>query len=414
MTDAEKRLRLFKYKAFATGLFLLMVVIFVIATILEKNSHSHFIGYIRAFTEAAMVGALADWFAVTALFHYPMGLRIPHTNLIAKSKQRIGDNLGNFVVENFLSAENIRPYIQKIKISEFLGRWLLKERNQQIVLKELFSILKNTVDGLDQKTVIDFISGKMSALSSSLNVSRLAAGALKYLDERHDLDSVITSISSRIKKYVLENQEIIIKEVSKESYFFVPKFVDKKIAEKISRGLVGFFSDIEENNLNPVRKEIQNQLQNLIVELETTNHWESKLEKIKESFLGEDKLQEYAIAIWNSIRDQIQKEISGESRELGNYLQKRMADLALDLSTDPDLQNRIDQWVRVNAYQFILRNASKVSELIRTTIGNWEEQKLSQKLELEVGKDLQYIRVNGTIVGGIVGLLIYTLTHFFV
>ena len=119
MNDEAKRKQLRKYKAFATGLFVLMAVLFIGTTLLQKTIDSHWIGYVRAFSEAAMVGALADWFAVTALFRHPLGLPIPHTNLIENSKQKLGDNLGNFVVTNFLSPENIRPYIQKLKISNF-------------------------------------------------------------------------------------------------------------------------------------------------------------------------------------------------------------------------------------------------------------------------------------------------------
>lgn len=145
MTESQKRKQLFKYKALATGLFLLMACIFITTTVLQKQYTSHWIGYIHAFSEAAMVGALADWFAVTALFHYPMGIKIPHTNLIENSKQKIGDNLGNFVVENFASAENIRPYIEKIKVTGFLSEWLLKEKNQEILVKEIAVLLKNAI-----------------------------------------------------------------------------------------------------------------------------------------------------------------------------------------------------------------------------------------------------------------------------
>lgn len=141
MNDEIKKKQLRKYKAFATGLFILMAVIFVVMTILQKNNDSHWIGYVRAFSEAAMVGALADWFAVTALFHYPLGLKIPHTNLIQNSKERIGDNLGNFVVGNFLSPPNIRPYILKLKISVFVGEWLSKNKNQELFDTESFSLL---------------------------------------------------------------------------------------------------------------------------------------------------------------------------------------------------------------------------------------------------------------------------------
>ena len=148
MTDQEKKRQLRKYKAFATGLFLLMAVVFVIMTILQKTNDSHWIGYVRAFSEAAMVGALADWFAVTALFHHPLGLKIPHTNLIQNKKEQIGDNLGNFVVGNFLSPQNIRPYISKLKVSSFVGEWLSKQRNQEILLNETSTIILDILNKL--------------------------------------------------------------------------------------------------------------------------------------------------------------------------------------------------------------------------------------------------------------------------
>ena len=168
MNDAEKKIQLRKYKLFATGLFVLMAVIFVATTILEKRNPAHWIGYIRAFSEAAMVGALADWFAVTALFNYPLGLKIPHTNLIENSKDRIGDNLGNFVVSNFLSPSNIRPYIQKLKISQFVGEWLSKERNQQNLVKEMSNIVLDILNKLDNSAVVNFIGNKAKEIEASL------------------------------------------------------------------------------------------------------------------------------------------------------------------------------------------------------------------------------------------------------
>ena len=142
MNDDQKKQDLRKFKTFATALFLLMVVIFAASTILQKSYENHWLGYIRAFSEAAMVGALADWFAVTALFHHPLGLKIPHTNLIEKSKEKIGDNLGDFVVSNFLSPKNIKPYILKLKISSLAGDWLSKERNQEILMTQITAITR--------------------------------------------------------------------------------------------------------------------------------------------------------------------------------------------------------------------------------------------------------------------------------
>ena len=136
-----KQKQLTRYKTLATGLFVFMLILFLVLTWLQKTHHALWIGYVRAFAEAAMVGALADWFAVTALFHHPLGIKIPHTNLIENSKERIGDNLGNFVVENFLSPQNIKPYIQNIKISHLAGDWLSKERNQSLLIGETAHIV---------------------------------------------------------------------------------------------------------------------------------------------------------------------------------------------------------------------------------------------------------------------------------
>ena len=176
MNDELKKQQLRNHKMLATGLFVLMAVTFVGMTVLQKQDDSHWIGYIRAFSEAAMVGALADWFAVTALFHYPLGIKIPHTNLIENSKEKIGDNLGNFVVENFLSPQNIRPYIQKLKVSVYAGEWLSKDRNQNLLINELSSILINIINKLDDEAVVKFITtkaGKWPILSNSIPSSEM-------------------------------------------------------------------------------------------------------------------------------------------------------------------------------------------------------------------------------------------------
>ena len=179
---------------FATGLFVLMAVIFVVMTILEKKNPAHWIGYLRAFSEAAMVGALADWFAVTALFNYPLGLKIPHTNLIENSKERIGDNLGNFVVENFLSPQNIRPYIQKIKVSHFVGEWLSKERNQENLLNELSYIVLDILHKLDDTAVVSFIGKKAKEMSDDLQINQIIGNGLEYILDKEDHQRFITNL----------------------------------------------------------------------------------------------------------------------------------------------------------------------------------------------------------------------------
>lgn len=414
MNDAEKKIQLRKYKLFATGLFVLMAVIFVATTILEKRNPAHWIGFIRAFSEAAMVGALADWFAVTALFNYPLGLKIPHTNLIENSKDRIGDNLGNFVVSNFLSPSNIRPYIQKLKISQFVGEWLSKERNQQNLVKEMSNIVLDILNKLDDSAVVNFIGNKAKEMSDDIKINHILGNGIEYVLDKNDHQRMITSLSKQIKDYVLQNQEIVKNRVKKESFFLIPKFVDDTIAEKITNGLSSFFEEVENDQNHSLRSEITQKLYAFSHEIQTEEKWAEEFRGIKNDFLKEEKINQYSKDIWESIKKSLSKELEDEDSALKKHLQKNLSELAENLKSDEKLQYKIDHWVRVTAYKYILKNTHLAGNLISSTVGNWQGKELSEKLELEVGKDLQFIRVNGTLVGGLVGLVIYTIANFFI
>lgn len=414
MNDIEKKAQLRKYKMFATGLFVLMAVIFVIMTILEKENPAHWIGYIRAFSEAAMVGALADWFAVTALFNYPLGIKIPHTNLIENSKERIGDNLGNFVVDNFLSPQNIRPYIQKIKISNFVGDWLSKERNQENLMKELSNIVLDILNKLDDTEVVNFIEKKAREMTDDVKINLIIGNGLEYILDKQDHKRFITNLSKQIKEYVLNNQDMVKERVKRESFFLVPKFVDDGIAEKITKGLSKYFEEVEMNEDHSLRAEITGKLYSFSKEIQTEEKWAEEFRDIKNDFLTPEKIHQYSSDIWISIKKSLSTELEEENSALKKYLQKNLAELSENLKTDEKFQHKIDHWVRVTAYKYILKNTHQFGALISGTVGNWEGKELSEKLELEVGKDLQFIRVNGTLVGGLVGLIIYTVANFFI
>lgn len=413
MNDEAKRKQLRKYKAFATGLFVLMAIVFIITTILQKNHDSHWIGYVRAFSEAAMVGALADWFAVTALFRHPLGIPIPHTNLIENSKERLGDNLGSFVVSNFLSPQNIRPYIQKLKVSNFVGEWLGKEKNQEVLIKNLSDIVLDILNKLDDSTVSQFISKKVMEMTDDIKLNKIIGNGIHYLLDKNDHQRIVTNLSKQIKNYIIENDEMIQSRVKEGSYSFIPSFVDHKIADKIATGLAEFFKEIEEDPTHEIRNLITKKIYEFSVDLKEDPKWEDEFKDIKNNLLTNDKLDEYSIDIWLSIKKTLMKELQDEESSLKNYLSKNLNEFSQNLKTDENLQNKIDNWVRVTAYKYILKNTHQFGNLISSTVGNWKGKELSEKLELEVGKDLQFIRVNGTLVGGLVGLIIYTISHFF-
>lgn len=410
-SDASKMRQLRNHKRMATGLFLLMVAIYAFMTWLSKSDDAHWIGYVKAFSEAAMVGALADWFAVTALFHHPLGIPIPHTNLIEKSKKSIGDNLGNFVVNNFLTPQNIRPYIQKLAVSAHVAEWLSSSKNKDLILSEMAKLLKDILFKMDDTVVAKFISKKGAELIAEVKLNQIVANALQYFLDRKEHENLMTSLASRIKMYIRENETMVQDKVKEESYFFIPKFIDNKLASKISNGLIRYFEEIENDPAHKIRLEVTQQLYQFVQDMHTQPKWEQEFHQLKNGLLSEDKLNQYAADIWQSLKNTLSTELTDADSALMKYFARMLDELETSLKQDEVMRNRIDSWIRHTAYKYILRNTENVGLLISNTVGNWQGRELSQKLEMEVGKDLQFIRINGTLVGGLVGLLIYAITH---
>ncbi len=411
MQESDKARQLSRHKLLATGLFVAMMLLYTGMTWLARTDHAVWIGYVRAFAEAAMVGALADWFAVTALFHHPFGIPIPHTNLIEQSKKSIGDNLGNFVVSNFLTPATIRPYIQKIEVSGYVAQWLEKPGNRAALIREAAYLMKDIVGRMDDDTITSFIEEKGRAMIGSIELNKIAANTLTYLLDKGEHEEVVTLLAGKIKDYIRQNEGLVQEKVKSESYFFIPNFVDKKLAGKITNGLVNYFEEIELEEDHRLRGEITTQLYQFSKDLQTQPRWKDELDELKEGLLSADTIHQYATSIWRSLKATLLKELSATDSNLKKQIEKLLQEMADNLIANPGLRSKIDSWLRFNAYKYILRNTQQVGNLISNTIGNWEGKELSRKLELEVGKDLQFIRINGTIVGGIVGTLIHLLTE---
>lgn len=412
MKKRDKATQLRRHKTLATGLFFLMAAVYVLTVYLARHQPAVWIGYVGAFAEAAMVGALADWFAVTALFHHPLGLPIPHTNLIEKSKKSIGDNLGNFVVSNFLTASNIRPYISKLTVSAYAAQWLQKEKNKKLLLTELAKLLHNILNRLDDRTISGFLSRKGQELLQEIPLHKIVANGLQYFLDRNEHEKAVTLLAGKIREYILRNGDLVREKVKNESLFFIPEFIDNKLADKISKGLANYFGEIEQDKNHKIRSEIAQQLYRFAEELRTQDRWQQELQQLREGLLAPGKLDIYARDIWTSLKTSLQQELMQENSALMLYFSNTLGELSDNLAHDPAMQEKIDHWVRLNAYRYILRNSRQVGTLISNTVGNWQGRELSSKLELEVGKDLQYIRINGTLVGGLVGLLIHAITHW--
>lgn len=412
MTELEKKQSLRKHKTIATGLFLLMAFVYGTMVYLGTQSKAPWIGYVEAFSEAAMVGALADWFAVTALFRYPLGLKIPHTNLIERSKNAIGDNLGVFVTENFLTANTIRPYIEKLNVVKFVSDWLNKSQNQDVLQEELTGFVQKIIKDLDDDEVIDFMTAKGEEILKQFNLQELASSTIEYIIEKDKHNEILDVVLPKAKAYIQQSDNLIEGKLN-EKHPVISFFAGKKITKGVVDGVVSFIDEIENDESHPLRQNIQESILNTAEKIKDDPSWAEKLNTMRDEFITPERLNEYTSDLWQALKVNLSESFTQEDSALQLYVQKNIQKLAVNLNENEEMIQKINGWIRHFLYRMILRNVKEVEHLISRTVGDWEGKELSDKLELEVGKDLQYIRINGTLVGGLVGLIIYSITQLF-
>lgn len=408
-----KKTQLQKHKLMATGLFVLMACIYILMMYFLKHNPKSWMEYVRAFSEAGMVGALADWFAVTALFKYPLGIKIPHTNLITKNKNKLGTNLGTFVSDNFLTATTIRPYINQLNISVYLINWLNSDKNKTILVTEINNLIKNIITNLNNKSVTNLLKNKDLELSNEIKLEKIAATGLHYLLEKNEQNRLINIILPKAKLYVENNRDLIyLKVVEKQPILGL--IGGKSVTNQLISGITTFFNEIEQNPQHEIRQTITKHLYELVIDLNENEEWQLKFNAMKNEFLSNEKISEYTNAIWQQLKTDTLESLNNVQSTLNQYISENVNELINTFKNDVVLQESINNYAKQYIYKLVLKNSNEVGKIIQQTVEKWDGQELSEKLELEVGKDLQYIRINGTLVGGLVGLFIYTLTQFFI
>lgn len=405
----EKKKQLQKHKRIATGLFILMAILYISMVYAIRHSPASWMGYVKAFSEAAMVGALADWFAVTALFRHPMGMPIPHTNLIVNSKNKIGDNLGDFVTDNFLTSDNIRPYVEKVDLANMISTWLNKPNNQIILEHEITSLAKRILAELEDETIIALMTSKAKEGIAAINIQSFVSQGVTYAIEKNEHNRLLDIILPKAQLYVEEHrQEIYDNVVEKKPILGL--IGGKAVTNQLISGINTFLSDIEKDPHHKIRKEITLRLEMLAVDIEASPMWKAKFDEIIGQFITDDTIHTYMQDLWHSTKENLLVQLEDNNSVLRKYISNSLSKIALDLENNEENKIKINKWIQHTIYKVALKNTKEVGQLIRNTVDSWDGRELSDKLELEVGKDLQYIRINGTLVGGLVGLLIYIIT----
>jgi len=405
-SDAEKAAALRRMKNIALGLLIAMAVIFCFAFALQQ--HYPWLQYVRAAAEGGMVGALADWFAVTALFKYPMGLKIPHTAIIPNRKDEIGASLGEFVETNFLSEEVVSKKLANTAIAQKAGAWLAKPESAQRVATEGAAVLRGAMAVLNDDDVQDVIESlvRKHVVDPPWGppIGKLAERIFK--DGHHH--ALVDLLVDRSTSWIRANHETITGLVADRSPSWVPQFVDGLVGDKIYTEFYKFARAVQDDPNHEVRLKLDAYLKDLAQELQHDPVMIAKAESIKAQVLGDPEVRELAGSAWSAIKSALSQAVEDPDSELRRKFAAAVQDFGSRLVEDPELAAKANKWIADAAGYLVGTYKHEITSLITETVERWDAAETSQKIELQVGKDLQFIRINGTVVGSLAGLAIFT------
>ncbi len=388
----------------ATGLLVLMALVFVAARLLAPR-HGAF-GFVAAFAEAAMVGAIADWFAVTALFRHPLGLKIPHTAIIPANKERIGDNLANFLEHNFLSYEVVHGELERFDFSGAAADWLSRPENAGPVAAQLTSAVPALLRMVEDKDAATFLRDALSGALKDVKLAPIMAQLLSVLVAGKQHHVVLERLLLIVSNALERQRPYIRQKVHEHSPKWVPRAVDEKFYERLMSGVQSTLADIQAED-SEWRQRFQEAVEELIAKLATSEDYEARLQQLLANSLGHPLFRSYANEVWDDVRKRLLADTGAPDSRVAAHLEQALRAFAGAMARNAPVQAKLNEWLRVFAAEVIVARRELIVSLVRRVIRSWDADMLSRKLELYVGRDLQYIRINGTLVGGLVGLLLH-------
>ncbi|QPQ56350.1 DUF445 domain-containing protein [Allosphingosinicella flava] len=395
-------------RVIATGMLLAMAALFAVATSLDEAYPAW--GFVKAFAEAAMVGGLADWFAVTALFRHPLGLPIPHTAIIPRNKDRIGDTLALFLRDNFLTPSVVARRMGKVDVAGAIGRFLAEPPAGEGRLREGASrLIVDVLESLDQERLGGMVKSAISSRIRALEVSPMLGQSLEAAmdEDRHIpvLDSIITWAGR-----TLDANEDIIRDMVHERAGWVMRLagIDDKLADAIVDGLRRLTIDMAVDPHHPLRQSAEEGLARLASNLRSDPDTQAKVEEMKNGLVDNEALSHWMDGLWENARAGLLRAARDPDATMAGKFGEALQQLGTTLQDDARLKATINQFARRTVVGMVATYGTGIVALVSETVRGWDARTITGRLESAVGRDLQYIRVNGTLVGGLVGLIIHT------
>ncbi|MEN0022295.1 MAG: DUF445 family protein [Microbacterium sp.] len=407
--DQERRLALRRMKAVALGALIFMAVLFVVAFWLQERQP--WLGYVRAAAEGGMVGALADWFAVTALFRRPLGLPIPHTAIIPSRKDEIGRTLGEFVETNFLEGSVVRAKLSTTAISQRAGEWLREPQHAERVGAEGATIATAVLNALSDDDVRDLITDLAREHLVSPEWGPPAGAWLEKIVEADAHHGAVDLAVDTVGRWLDANAASFSGLISRRLPGWVPKLAHRFVDDTAYNEAVKFVRAVRDDPKHPARIAIDGYLARLADNLQNDPATREKLENAKASLFDSPRVGALAAEAWNTAKNGLLSALADPESGLRRRAVQALQEVGERLATDAALQRRVDTWVSDAAVFLVDRYRHDIASIITDTVERWDPAETTEKIELMVGRDLQYIRLNGTVVGALAGLAIFTIAH---
>jgi len=404
--DLARRRGLRRMRTIALGLLLLAAVVFL-ATLHRGGAW----GYVNATAEAAMIGALADWFAVTALFRHPLGVPVPHTAIIPNRKDELGHSLQEFVTTHFLTEPVARERVAAADISRRLGGWLEREANATRLLDEAARLARRGLLSVREQDVRDFVDSTLLPRLAEEPTSPLLGHLLGSVVEDGAHHGLVDLVAVETHAWLLANQSTVAKVVGSRAPWWSPAWLDERVIERVQVEVQGWVADVRDRPGHPARRALDALLTQLADDLQHDPPTMARAEALKQRVLAHPEVGTTVVAVWDALRSTVVSALDTPGGPLMVRARAALADLSRRLQHDDEFRAMVDGYAG-DAAGYIARSyGPELASVISQTVTRWDGKETAERIELHVGRDLQFIRINGTVVGGLVGLVIYVVSR---
>jgi uncharacterized membrane-anchored protein YjiN (DUF445 family) len=403
--DAARRAGLRRMRSVATGLLVLAAVVYLLT-----RDRDGFLGFVNAGAEASMVGAIADWFAVTALFKHPLGLPIPHTALIPRKKDDLGRGLEEFVGENFLHEAIIRERIGAARVSQRAGVWLSEPANAQRVVDEVAEVASIALSKVRDDHIESLVRDALTPRFREEPIAPLLGGLLSEAlhDDLHH--GLIDLALEELHGWLVENPDKVAEVLEERAPWWAPPRLNEAVTSRIHLELVRWVADIRDDPRHRARLALDSVLRQLADDLQSDPATQARAEALKERVLDNPAVIRSAVSLWNALRRALTSSLQDPQGAVRARMMTEVSSFAERLNSDAALQARLDGLAADAAVFVVDRYGAEVTAVITHTIERWDGREAARRIELHVGRDLQFIRINGTVVGGLVGVAIHAVS----